>query len=98
MKFKARCTYSHCNRVFEKATQGRADQALSMHVARVHKKTLVPPGTGKNRNDPVEAKSKRVIKRHRNSVEMKVNFCPACGCNLQSVALGMVLAGKFNKH
>lgn len=72
-------TCKKCKRVFSKPTQTSADQALRMHMMVKH--------TRRTKKPVLHRKSKK------RAVEVMVNFCPNCGCNLHAVAMGIAMAG-----
>lgn len=69
-----------------------ADLSLRMHNARVHVKTVTPPGQVRNEGGtPPEPKLKRPYnKRHTeeqgHASFMDIKFCPQCGMNLSLLA------------
>ena len=80
--FKTICLI--CNKEFEKENQQSADQALRMHNNRTHNKTVNAP------NDLPSEKRKYTKRKGLEQNEL-VNFCPKCGCNLQTIRVAINL-------
>lgn len=96
---------NRCGKTFEAANGARAEQALRMHVARVHDRTMrTPTKTDLLKKAQREARLQysRHYRKHGpkrkgatgTGVEVHVNFCPNCGCNLTAVATGLALAAR----
>ncbi len=78
--FKTTCPT--CNKEFEKETEQSANRALRMHTNRTHNKIVQSPN-----NLPRE---KRKYTKRQNTDEI-VNYCPKCGCNLQTIRVAINL-------
>jgi len=100
-----------CGKKFSHETRTRVEQALRLHMQRVHLKSTIPchPNNG-GKSEPVEQNNRAELlleqadppamkrierrgtwKRKPKSVEVSINYCPKCGCNLQAVAVGLAM-------
>jgi len=99
-----KCT--QCPKEFSHPTEEKAQQAMRMHVGRMHKGNIK---TGhehsgvlrQGRNGKLTAlgngKVTRTYRRKPVVQQVAVNFCPCCGTDLHAVATGMAMAAHLKK-
>lgn len=88
-----------CPKTFTKPTMAECEASMRMHVGRKHGNIKTPSGP-KAKAVPVEDKPKRAYTKAAKATvthEVNINFCPCCGFDMHTAALGMAMAAKL-KH